>query len=246
MAGATVYLARYTHKLAKDAAEGIKQAERHHQEILRPFCVIDFNYATIQDPFGIDEKGNPRLADAHFSLSEEPPPRGTIFIRGELHNKGKGLAKDVVIYLNMRRGIGEEHAYRLTRPVVVSGLIGAEDDLKIDIAVTERDIIPTWDGSKWQPVQTIDGVKWDIYEIVLEYKDVFNNTFRTVHPRGIWHDPLAEIAATGDQGKRQELMIRWDRPTPIFLTGRQAARTPADFPYVPQVSDAPTDKTGTF
>ena len=37
MAGGTVYLAWYTHNLAKDGVAGIRQAERHHQEDSRPF-----------------------------------------------------------------------------------------------------------------------------------------------------------------------------------------------------------------
>jgi hypothetical protein len=125
----------------------------------------------------------------------------------------------------------EGGAYRLTRPVVVSGLIGAEETLATDIAVTERDVMHTWDGARWKPTQVFSAIANDTYEIVLEYKDVFGNTFRTVHPRGIWTNPIPDI---GDQEKRSEMLIRQDRPTPIFLTGRQAPRSPADLPSLPQ------------
>ena len=54
MAGGTVYLAIVTQKLAKGAADGIKQADRHHQENLRPFCVLDFAHATETHPFCVD------------------------------------------------------------------------------------------------------------------------------------------------------------------------------------------------
>jgi hypothetical protein len=132
MAAATFCLARHTRNLAKDTAEGIKQADRHHQEDLRPFCVIDFKHRTDQDPFGLDWNSNLRLTEAQKSGAESPPPAGTIAIRGQLRNNGKGLAKGVVVYLNKRLGPGEER-YRLTRPVVVSGLIGAEEAVKIDV-----------------------------------------------------------------------------------------------------------------
>jgi len=89
MAVGTFCLAWYTRNLAK-------QAERHHQEDLRPFCVINFKYPTNQDPFGIDWSSNSGLAEAKMRGEESPPPAGTIAIRGELRNKGKGLAKDVV------------------------------------------------------------------------------------------------------------------------------------------------------
>jgi hypothetical protein len=131
----------------QDTAEGIKQAERHHQEDLRPFCLIDFKWPTNQDPFGIDWNSNSRLAEAKVRGEESSPSADTIAIRGELRNKGKAPAQDVVVYLNKRLGQGEEHAYRLTRPVVVSGLVGAEEAVKIDVPVTERDVMQIRDGS---------------------------------------------------------------------------------------------------
>jgi hypothetical protein len=236
MAAATVYLARYTQRLAKDTADGIKQAERHHQEDLRPFCVIDFDYRTDQDPFGIDWNGNHRLVEARTSGAEKPPPVGTISLRGDLRNKGKGLATDVVVYFNMRRGQGDDYVFRLTCPVVASGLVGAEQAIKIDVAITDRDIMPVWNGTAWQPTQpNVTFIPMDGDEVVLEYKDVFGNVFRTVHPRGMWQDPLADLAAIADKAKQHEMMIRQNRPTPIFLTGRQSVKTLADFPFVPQL-----------
>jgi hypothetical protein len=219
MAGGTFYLAYITQKLAKDTADGTKQAERHHQENMRPFCVIAFPNASEQQPFGFE----------FHSQSERPA--AAIWVRGNVQNKGKGPAKDIFLYFNMRRGEGEGGAYRLTRPVVVSGLIGAEETLATDIAVTERDVMHTWDGARWKPTQVFSAIANDTYEIVLEYKDVFGNTFRTVHPRGIWTNPIPDI---GDQEKRSEMLRRQDRPTPIFLTGRQAPRSPADLPSLPQ------------
>jgi hypothetical protein len=221
MAFGTLYLAKVTQDLVKDTTKATQQADRHHQENLRPFCVIAFSDAFEQQPFGtaFDPESRRRLA---LMSGESPQTLATaILVRGTLQNKSKGLAKEVLLYLNMRRGEGEDGAYRLTRPVVVSAITGAEETIAIDIAITERDIMHRWDGSGWKPIQEFSVIADDAYEVVLEYKDVFGSTFRTVHPRGIWTPPVPDIA---DPAKRSEMMVRQDKPTPIFLTGRQAIR----------------------
>ncbi len=229
MAGGTVYLAWYTRNLAQDTVAGIKQAERHQQENSRPFCVIDFAATNDQHPFG--EQFEPTM---HLIGPDAgKPSKSFVSVHGKLQNKGKGPATHVVVYLNMRRGPGEERAYRLTRPVVVSGLIGAAEATNIDVAITEQDIMKVWNGSAWTPIQVFHVIAGDTYEVVLEYRDVFGNFFRTVHPRGLWTDTIADAAAIGDKAKQHEMMARPNRPMPIFLTGRQAMRTPADFLSVP-------------
>ncbi len=226
MAGGTVYLAWYTRSLAKDTLAGIKQAERHHQEDLRPFCVIEFAEASDQNPFG-------RHFDRLAPSGDKVPGQPSLLVFGSLHNRGKGPATDIVVYLNMRRGPGEEHAYRLTHPVAVSGLIGAEETIKINAPIQEHNVMKTWNGSAWVPVQVFHAIADDTYEVVLEYKDVFGNFFRTVHPRGIWADTVEDATKINDKAKQHEMMARPNRPMPIFLTGRQAMRTAADFPFVP-------------
>ncbi len=235
MALATLGLAWYTRNLAKGANEGLRQTERHHQEDLRPFCTVDFRHATAQDPFALDWSGNPQLIDAETRRELNRPPADTIAIRGELRNKGKGLAKDVVLYFNRRLGSGERQVFRLTRPIVVSGLIGAEETIEIDIALTERDVMQIRDPSGWRPFEWVPFIVTDTYEIVLEYKDVFDNVFRTVHPRGIWHDMLS-AASSNDEAKQVEHMTGHNRPLPVFLTGRQAMQTVADIAFPSQAS----------
>ena len=226
MAAGTSYLAYATHKLAKDTAEGSRQTERHHQQNLRPYCVIVFRNPTMQHPFGIEFDPQSQRPDRPAAVSYFPEA-DAIRVCGNLHNKGKGPAKDILLYFNMRRGQGEGAAYRLTRPVVVSGLIGAEETLAIDVAVTERNVMSVWDGTAWKPTQAFSAIATDTYEIVLEYKDVFGNTFRTVHSRGIWPELFPDIE---DEETRSRMMIRQDRPTPVFLTESQAIRTLANSP----------------
>ncbi|WP_288052056.1 hypothetical protein, partial [Acidiphilium sp.] len=51
--------------------------------------------------------------------------------------------------------------------------------------------------------------------------------------RGIWADTVEDATKINDKAKQHEMMARPNRPMPIFLTGRQAMRTAADFPFVP-------------
>lgn len=242
MAAGTVYLGWVTRELARDTAEATKQADRHHQEDARPFCVISFVEPSDVFPFGAGFDPSSRRQVALMSGNAQAALSTDIRVCGTLQNKGMGPAKEVYVYLNMRRGEGEEWALRLTRPVVVSGLIGAGETLTIDVAIKEQDIMHDWDGEGWKPTQVFSSISTDIYEVALEYKDVFENTFRTVHPRGIWTNPIPDVSTPK---KRAEMMIRPNRPTPIFLTGRQAVRTPANLPSPPLVLP-PDDLPGEF
>ena len=233
MAGGTFYLAFLTRRLARESVRATEQADRHHQENSRPFCLIAFTDPSDTHPFGIEFDPNSRRLAALMSGSSITGTSSDIHIRGTLQNKGKGPAKDIYVYLNMRRGESDMCALRLTRPVLVSGLIGPENVEQIEVNITERDIMHEWDGAGWKPTQVFSMIATDVYEVVLEYKDVFGNIFRTVHPRGIWTNPVPDVST---REKREAMMIRPNRPTPVFLEGRQAVRTPADLPPPPQVS----------
>ena len=230
MAGATYYLARVTRQLATDTTDAAKQADRHHQEDSRPFCVIVFPDTSRECPFGSDFDPETRRRKALIASAEPVTQSPALYVRGELRNKGNGPAKDIFVYLNTRLGEGEEGAYRLTRPVVASDLIGAGETAPIDVEIAEQDIMQTWDGEKWSPTQVLHSVAGQTYEVVLEYKDAFDNTFRTTHPRGIWTPPILNI---GDPLVRERMMIRPNRPTSIFLTGTQTVRTLPDVRTLP-------------
>jgi len=237
MAIATGFLALFTYKLAKATADGINQAQKHHQQNLRPFCVIDFAGADYRVfPFGVDF--DPASRRTKSAVSGSGTNLGNnIFVRGELKNKGAGLAKDVVIYLNTRRGVGESGAFRLTRPVVVAGLVGAGETASIDITITASDTMKDWIGGEWKEVQGIEFIPNDTCEVVLEYKDVFENIFRTVHPRKIWHDTLSDTALIYQKEKQNEMLLRPNAPMPLFLSDRQSMRTMADAPQLPQTPE---------
>ena len=199
--------------------------------------MINSRYSTGPDPFGIDRNSNQRFLNAIFEDRQTPPPPDTIVISGELRNKGRGLAKDVFVYFNKRLGGGEEGTYRLTRPVVVSGLVGAEEVMEIAVPVTMSDIMPVRDGSGWRLWRNRSAIPNEVYEVVLEYKDVFENVFSTVHPRGIWHEIQHDSKTAGERAMQDEMMAGYNKPTPIFLTGKQAMQTAADIRMpLPQIT----------
>jgi len=95
-------------------------------------------------------------------------------MRGNLHNKGQGPAKDVLVYLNKRLGEGEDGAFRLTRPVVVSGLVAADEMIEVDVAITDRDEMHIWKENAWHPVGVFHAIADEAYEVVIEYQDAFS------------------------------------------------------------------------
>lgn len=52
LAIATGAMAFYTRGLASKTAAGVEQTDRHHRENLRPYCVIKFDRASQNLPFG--------------------------------------------------------------------------------------------------------------------------------------------------------------------------------------------------
>lgn len=83
-----------------------------------------------------------------------------------------------------------------------------------------------WNGSAWAPVQMFRAVPGDTYEVVLQYKDVFDNLFRTVHPRGLMTDAVAEATVIHDKMQQRRMMARPNRPMPVFLAGEQTWSDP--------------------
>ena len=228
LAAATFLLAWFTKRTASEAREGLEQADRHHRENLRPFCVIEFIDVDNQNPFG-------RSFYRQFGLDYKSGPADReVRIKGRLVNKGLGPAKDVVVYLNWGSSIGGQ-AYWLTHPVVVCGLIAANEALEIDVPIPEHRVATTIAGGQRVPTQVLEWAARDTYEVVLRYRDIFENSFRTIHARGFPQNLPVEVAiAGGDAEKEKTLAARQDRPTPVFLKGEQPWRTVADMPQAPQ------------
>jgi hypothetical protein len=230
LAWATFNMAKYTLEVAKltrtavdETKEGLKQADKHHQENLRPFCVIEFDDVDNQHPFG-----------SHFGRQmgfdyKSGPAAREIRIKGRLHNRGLGPATSVTVYLNWGSSI-ESKACWLTRPVVVCGVIGVDETMEqIDIEIPETAIMPVVVDGKWAPTQALEFVAHDAYEVVLLYKDVFGNKFRTVHSRGFLQNLPLELAAVGGNREKQQILAtRPTKPAPVFLKGEQEWWTLAD------------------
>ncbi len=227
MAFVTWRMAAYTRDLAKETNNGLEQAERHHQEALKPYCVIEFTNSDPSHPFGYDfntkqtkQYGNARSPQPSFDSM-------TICIAGQLCNFGKGPAKDVYCYLNSRRGAGDQDVYPLTHKILASGMLGAESASPTVITIVSADVIHLDSPNGTKYVQSFDLVPNDTYEVVLEYRDVFGNVFRTVHPREIWETPTTVPHRTEEEIMRA-MALHPNRPAPRFESGAEPYLTPAD------------------
>lgn len=230
LAMATFGLTWFTWRTAQETKEGLKQADRHHQENLRPFCVIEFWDVNVQNPFGSDFTMRTAIPGPQYRAGDEKP---YISIRGRLVNKGLGPAKDIVVYLNSGSSVGGQ-AYWLTHPVVVCGLLAAGESIEIDVPIREHRVATTVAGGQRVPTQALEWAARDAYEVVIRYRDIFENPFRTVHARGFPQNLTVEVAiAGGDVKKEKVLAARQDKPTPVFLEGEQPWRTLADMPQPP-------------
>lgn len=223
---ATFLLAAFTWRMAAEAKKVREQEAEHHQENLRPFCLIEFWQADSQNPFGSNFATHPASRDGAESRGE----KSEISLIGKLHNKGLGPAKDVVAYLNLDSSLDGQGSW-LTHPVVVCGVIGAGETIDINISITKYNIVIKMAGGEWAPLQVMEWVSRDTYEVVLRYRDTFDNWFRTVHPKGFIQNVAADLAIAGGNKELESLhATRPNKPTPVFLKDQQPWRTLADMP----------------
>jgi hypothetical protein len=231
LAWATYRMAKDTHEAVVAAKGEANQADRHHRENLRPFCVLEFESSdTRQYPFGDDFAPRPPPPDG---MTLHSMGKKNISIEGRLTNKGLGPAKDIVVYLNWGGSI-EGQAYWLTHPVVACGIIAAGESINVNVDISEHNVASVVKDGQRVPTQLLDFIAQDASEVVLRYRDIFENTFRTVHARGFPQNILADVAAaSGDKEQEAKQSTRQDRPTPVFLTEEQPWQTLADIPAPP-------------
>lgn len=229
---ATLALAAATAFLAKTTSDTNRQADRHHQENARPFCWIEFDDANDLHPFGNQLTVRPRLPT---DMGNVDNLEHAITILGTIHNAGKGPAKDLTLYLNKFSSLDGTEIW-LTRPVVVAAMLGAEASCSITATILKQDVMHYVHDGHWKPTQLFDAIPSETYEVVLAYNDIFDNPFRTVHPLGFVEKPQPGIFA--DRKKQQTLATRQNKPTPVFLKGRQSWRTLADVADTLRVQNA--------
>ena len=220
LAVATWRLSDKTARSVEQQERSLEQQERHHRDMIRPYCTMAFDGADRETPFGVNFLGGTN------GQSRESPDRGPYLrIKGTITNKGFGPAKHVVVYLNMRRGT---EVTRLTRPRVVIDLLAANTaDASVDIRLMDDDVMKTFRTAdneqqpRWHETTDISAVANDAYEVVLEYKNVFDDSYRTVYAKGIQQDMTKDILNIHDKGYQDEVAIRIHEPLPLFLVGQQ-------------------------
>ncbi len=220
LAVATWRLSNKTARSVEQQERGLEQQERHHRDKIRPYCTMAFDGADRCTPFGVN------FLEGTGAQPSESPDRGPYLrIKGTITNKGFGPAKHVVVYLNMRRGTD---VTRLTKPRVVIDLLAANTaDASVDIRLTDDDVIKAFytaaneQQPRWHKTTDIGFVANDAYEVVLEYKNVFDETYRTVHAKGLQQNMMKDIANIHDKAYQDEMAIRAQEPLPSFLVGQQ-------------------------
>lgn len=228
----TGLLAIATFVLAQKTAAGNEQSDRQHKENLRPYCLIQFDRALNQVPFGPDFQ--PRKGRLAGPVGQEfwlETTKDFISINARLFNKGLGPAKTISLYLNKRIGSGEDDVIRLTTPKLVAPILAPNESLPISILIGyEADIMlkKRVEGNPNLPeeekLEALIDTARQTAEVVIEYQDVFDGYYRTVHPNGVWMDFAGDIATHQDTpAGAQEILERPDRRPPVFLSGRQSS-----------------------
>ncbi|EKM99410.1 MULTISPECIES: hypothetical protein [unclassified Acidocella] len=230
LAWATFSLARFTKATVADAEKAMQQADQHHRENLRPFCVVEFRESSAQKPFGADFNIRTATPGPQYFAGDDKP---YISIKGRLYNRGLGPARDVAAYLNWGSSV-EGLAYWLTHPIVVCGLIAANESIEINLSIEAHHVATKVADGKRVSTQALEWVANDAYEVVLRYRDIFDTPFRTIHARGFLQNLAVDVAvAGGDKKLEAQQSIRANRPAPVFLTGEQPWATLADKPQPP-------------
>ena len=139
-------------------------ARRERQDRVKPVCVL-MPYDGV-DPW---EK-----RDLLLAASDKPPVSpnsGFIELRGVLRNVGLGPALDLVIILRILEGSGITTAPSELAPLHAGESRGnAKNPLHIPIKYS--------DHFNNQDLAILGGRQW---QIIFQYKDIFGNTFHSVH-----------------------------------------------------------------
>lgn len=248
----TGLLAVATFVLARQAAAGNQQTNRHHKENLRPYCVIEFDRASKSLPFGpeyLPRRGK-RIGDGPY---QEWAPGQTskdhITIAGTLSNKGMGPAKTLSVYLNRRFGSREDDVVRVTMPNLVAPILSPGETIPITVEFGYGEDIMLAKRQQEEPVlgeeQKFDALMdtaRSTVEVVVEYQDVFDSYFRTTHPNGAWMDFPGDVAAQRDTPEgAQKILERPDKRPPTFLEGRQPSNVESRFFVRPSKGSRPPE-----
>lgn len=137
------------------------QDKQHHEDAFRPLLVL-----TASSSSEIYERGE--LVDVYMPQGQ----LSSVFVNCVLRNIGSGPALNVRLSVRSDRRTGFGPSRELP-PVAANGVI-SDGGSRIEVLVVHRD------GFNVQDVRNLPNGLW---LLVLEYQDVFGNTFHTIHSK---------------------------------------------------------------
>ncbi len=174
----TIALAIATFVVIKQTVAAKKDEERRHQEQFRPVCV--FIRPVSSDP----RDPNEQLIVVNQNIRPNFN-KGLLYIKMALRNVGPGTALNVRISLRIP-SMGQLHLNRYELwPLAPQQIVPQNADWCIPIQLSNK--------FNQTDFASIEGQRW---ELILEYEDVFGNTFHSIHRK-----PPAEPWVTVAEGR---------------------------------------------
>lgn len=137
------------------------QDKQHHEDAFRPLLVL-----TASSSSEIYERGE--LVETSTPVAQ----LSAVFVNCVLRNIGSGLALNVRLSVRSDRRTGFGPSREMS-PVAANGVV-SEGGRRIEMLVVHSD------GFNVQDVRNLPNGLW---LLVLEYQDVFGNTFHTIHSK---------------------------------------------------------------
>lgn len=182
---ATVLLATFTAAMAWMTYRTIIESRKQHKDAYRPILVL-------ASTAGVD----PVRREAFLTVAPpRPEDAGPSFlVGGVLKNVGSGPALNASFCVRLQ-GIEGYGIAREIAPVQAGGMHGGKPESPLRIPVSFHR------GFNDTDFQVAPGGEW---KIILEYKDIFGQTFHTIHtkdPRVPWTEIGRGPAPTGESPK---------------------------------------------
>jgi hypothetical protein len=160
----TIWESRKQHrKLWEQGAQAQASSERHHQDAFRPIVVI-----TPYD--GVDPHDRSSLLE--FDPNNQQGNARLVRIHGLLKNIGPGTAVSIKLQLRFMGIAGYGSAHEISP--LEAGEVRGEIDSPIQFQFPLTDTFNAADAA------SAGGMLW---ELVIEYEDVFGSVFHTVHAK---------------------------------------------------------------
>lgn len=196
LAAATYAIIRQGQKLREDSELQRKDTERQHQDRLKPICVLT--------PYDFVDSWNKRgdLIKA-IAPNSDNPGFGRVLVHCSLRNVGTGPA----VHLRLKFRFLDKDGWS-TEPWELSPLGSGEQYGSLSAPL----VIPVRLGGAFNQTD-FDGLANNLWEIWLEYQDVFGRKFQSIHSKAPLDPNLSAAtwvkSSTEDQPQASLRALPW-------------------------------------